>query len=226
MNIITTSRNIHKITQIFAKDLAKIITGSVLFQRGNRSIEEIVAMAKRSSAKNLIIIHENKGKPSALNLTSLPFGPTYFFTLSDLKMRTTLIVEAKAQETPIKEIKTNKTPFVFFENFTKKVGLQTKDALLKLFGGIDKQYQGSECAVVFHCREDLIYFRVYEFRESYTANEELGRFLLKSKKVILAEIGPRFALKLYKVLEETPDVKYTKEKFKLFRVKKKKKAII
>jgi U3 small nucleolar ribonucleoprotein protein IMP4 len=110
---LTTSRDPSSRLIQFSKEIAKIFPNTLKQNRGNHKIGEIVEACKADEFTDLVVLHETRGEPDAMLITHFPFGPTIYFTLSNVVMRHDL-----KQTVPISE----QAPHLIFHNFTTKLG--------------------------------------------------------------------------------------------------------
>lgn len=76
---LTTSRDPSSKLVQFAKELTLLIPNVERINRGNMSLEELIASCRRHDFTDLIIVHEHRGIPDGLIVSHLPYGPTAYF---------------------------------------------------------------------------------------------------------------------------------------------------
>lgn len=81
---VTTSHGPSSMLKAFSKHLSLILNASHLM-RGRMSQEDLTGYCTAQQITHLFIIHESKGHPSTLILTKYPHGPTYRFSLFNMK---------------------------------------------------------------------------------------------------------------------------------------------
>lgn len=138
-------------------------------------------MCKSNNVTDFITIHETRGNPDSLIVCHLPFGPTAYFQILNTVMR---------HDIPNIGTMSEAYPHLIFHNFTSKVGKRVSNILKYLFP-VPKE--DSKRVITFANENDYISFRHHIYK---TINN----------KVELAEIGPRFELKLYEIKLGTVDI--------------------
>eukprot|EP00055_Hartaetosiga_balthica_P011434 m.51987 g.51987 ORF g.51987 m.51987 type:complete len:154 (-) comp7592_c0_seq4:228-689(-) len=111
--------------------------------------------------------------PSPLDgiiVSHMPYGPTAFFSLSNVVMRHDIVDVGKMSEA---------SPHLIFNNFSTKVGKRVTNILKFLF---PVPREDSKRVMTFSNESDYISFRHHVFTK-------------KGKEVELAEIGPRFEMR-------------------------------
>jgi U3 small nucleolar ribonucleoprotein protein IMP4 len=129
----------------------------------------------------LIIVHETRGQPDGLIVSHFPHGPTAYFTLSNVVLRHDIEDKGTVSEA---------FPHLIFNNMSSKLGERTKNILKYLFP-VPKE--DSKRVMTFANDKDYISFRHHVFHTV-------------GKEVHLAEVGPRFEMKLYRVQLGTVDM--------------------
>lgn len=145
--LITTSRNpSSKLTQ-FAKELKLIFPGSIRINRGNHVLSELTETCKQHEATDLILVHETRGKPDGLIISHMPYGPTAYFSLSNVVPRH-----------DIEDISTMslQLPHLIFHNFNTKLGERVTTILKYLF---PPAKENSTRVITFANDDDFISFR-------------------------------------------------------------------
>lgn len=82
--LVTTSHSPSSALKSFAKHISLVFNGSHLL-RGAMSENELSNYCNNQSITHLIILKENKGNPSSFVLSKYPNGPTYYFSLFNVK---------------------------------------------------------------------------------------------------------------------------------------------
>ncbi|BFZ10735.1 hypothetical protein BsWGS_13774 [Bradybaena similaris] len=178
--MITTSRDPSSKLKQFAKEMKLVFPNSQRINRGNYRMEQLMDACRANDITDVIMVQEHRGVPDGLVVCHLPYGPTAFFTLSNVVMR---------HDIPDVGTMSEAYPHLIFRNFTSKLGLRVKDILRYLFP-VPKE--DSRRVMTFAVEDDYISFRhhVYKFEE---------------RQVQLKEVGPRFEMKLYKIVRGTAD---------------------
>ncbi|CAG5119467.1 unnamed protein product [Candidula unifasciata] len=178
--MITTSRDPSSKLKQFAKEMKLVFPNSQRINRGNYRMEQLMDACRANDITDVIMVQEHRGVPDGLVVCHLPYGPTAFFTLANVVMR---------HDIPDVGTMSEAYPHLIFRNFTSKLGLRVKDILRYLFP-VPKE--DSRRVMTFGVEDDYISFRhhIYKFEE---------------RQVQLKEVGPRFEMKLYKIVRGTAD---------------------
>lgn len=187
--IITTSHTPSSRLKQFAKELKLIFPNSQRINRGNYQTKQLIEACRANECTDLVIIHETRGQPDALQICHLPYGPTAYFTLYNVVMRHDIENAGTMSEA---------YPHLIFNNFTSKLGKRCVDILKYLFP-VPKDE--SKRVITFSNTEDFISFRHHTFKKSEANKNEID----------LNEVGPRFELKLYQIKLGTIDNEDTAE---------------
>lgn len=147
--LITTSRDPSSRLQQFAKEMKLMFPNSQRINRGNHVISEIVAACKANEVTDLIILHEHRGTPDGMIISHFPYGPTAFFSLSNVVLRHDI---PQAMEKKVSE----KYPHLIFTGFSSPLGLRTQSILKYLFP-VPKE--ASKRTITFANQSDYISFR-------------------------------------------------------------------
>jgi len=83
---VTTSHSPSSSLKMFAKHISLVFNGQMLI-RGNQSYEKLDKYCQDYGITHLIILTETKGNPTSLTLCRYPQGPTYSFSLFNLKFQ-------------------------------------------------------------------------------------------------------------------------------------------
>lgn len=179
--VITTSREPSSKLKIFAKELKLIFPNSQRINRGSYELKQLVESCKANDVTDLIIAHETRGNPDGLIICHFPFGPTAYFQLANVVMRHDIEGLGTMSEA---------YPHLIFNNLDSKLGVRTANILKHLFP-VPKP--DSKRIITFSNANDFISFRHHNYRK------EAGI-------ITLAEVGPRFEMKLYEIKLGTIDV--------------------
>jgi len=172
--IITTSRDPSSRLKIFAKELKLVFPNAQRFNRGNYIIKEVVETCRAKEVTDLIIVHETRGEPDGLIISHLPYGPTAKFALMNVVMR---------HDIDEKQPMSLAYPHLIFHRFDSGLGERVQNILKYLFP-VPKEE--SKRVITFANFNDFISFRHHTY--------------VKYGKVVnLAEVGPRFEMRLYQI---------------------------
>ncbi|KAK3864167.1 hypothetical protein Pcinc_030122 [Petrolisthes cinctipes] len=178
--VITTSRDPSSKLKQFAKEIKLLFPNSQRLNRGNFETKQLMEACRNNDITDFIVLHETRGNPDAMLISHLPNGPTAYFNLTDVVMR---------HDIPNMGTMSEQFPHLIFHNFKSKLGLRTRNILKYLFP-VPKD--DSQRVVSFINLDDWILFRQHTFKK---VNE--------GKDHELNEIGPRFSMKLYKIMMGT-----------------------
>ncbi|XP_014235472.1 U3 small nucleolar ribonucleoprotein protein IMP4 [Trichogramma pretiosum] len=173
--VITTSRDPSSRLKMFAKELRLIFPNSQRMNRGNYEMKQLIDACRANAVTDFIVVHEHRGVPNSLVICHLPYGPTAYFTMADVVMR---------HDIPEIGTMSEQYPHLIFHNFKTKLGLRTMDILKYLFP-VPKE--DSKRVITFANHDDWIVFRNHTYKKN-------------KKDVELEEVGPRFQLKLFKII--------------------------
>ena len=130
---------------------------------------------------DLVVIHEHRGEPDTIMISHLPHGPTASFSLSNVVMR---------HDIPDAGTVSEAYPHLIFNNFKTALGERTM-SILKYCFPVPKE--DSKRVLTFSNDSDYISFRHHVYTRS-------------GKSVELAEVGPRWEMKLYSIKLGTIDM--------------------
>ncbi|XP_076756335.1 U3 small nucleolar ribonucleoprotein IMP4 [Xylocopa sonorina] len=179
--VITTSRDPSSRLKMFVKELRLIFPNSQRMNRGNYEMKQLINACRANDVTDFIIVHEHRGVPDSLIICHLPYGPTAYFTMSDVIMR---------HDIPDIGTMSEQYPHLIFHNFKTKLGERVTNILKYLFP-VPKE--DSKRVITFANHDDYISFRHHTYKK------------LHGKDVELTEVGPRFQLKLYEIKLGTLD---------------------
>ena len=174
--MITTSRDPSSRLKMFAKEIKLIFPNSQRINRGNYEVKQLVQACRANDVTDMMVLTEHRGDPDGLIVCHLPYGPTAYFTLSNTVMR---------HDIPDVGTMSEAYPHLIFDKFSSKLGERVKNVLKYLFP-VPKE--DSRRVITFANQEDYISFRHHTYKKGENRNIEL------------AEVGPRFEMKLYKLL--------------------------
>lgn len=171
--IITTSHDPSSRLKMFAKEMKLILPNSQRINRGKYQTKQLIEACRANECTDLIIIHETRGNPDAIQICHLPYGPTAYFTLFNVVMRHDIEDCGTMSEA---------YPHLIFNNFSSNLGKRCMDILKYLFP-VPKE--DSKRVITFSNQEDYISFRHHTFKKSAENRNEID----------LDEVGPRFEMK-------------------------------
>ncbi|XP_069975034.1 U3 small nucleolar ribonucleoprotein protein IMP4 [Penaeus vannamei] len=180
--IITTSRDPSSKLKQFAKEIKLLFPNSQRMNRGTYESKQLIEACRSNNVTDFIVLHETRGNPDAMVISHLPNGPTAYFNLADVVMR---------HDIPDIGTMSEQYPHLIFQNFKSKLGQRTQNILKYLFP-VPKD--DSQRVVSFVNWDDWILFRQHTFRK-----------VDGGKDHELQEIGPRFSMKLYRIILGTVD---------------------
>ncbi|KAJ3340051.1 snoRNA-binding rRNA-processing protein imp4 [Gonapodya sp. JEL0774] len=172
--LITTSRDPSSRLQQFAKELRLVFPNSQRINRGGYVMKELADACRNNDVTDLIVVHEHRGKPDGLIVSHFPYGPTAYFTLHDVVLR---------HDVPDPGTVSEQYPHLIFDNFSSKLGKRVESILKYLFP-VPKD--DSKRVLTFANKSDFVSFRHHVFHKA-------------GNDVKLAEVGPRFEMKLYEI---------------------------
>lgn len=183
--LITTSRDPSSRLQQFAKEMRLIFPNSQRINRGNNVIPQIVSACRANEVTDLIILHEHRGVPDGMVISHFPYGPTAFFSLSNVVLRHDI---PEAMENKVSEA----YPHLIFSAFSTRLGQRTQSILKYLFP-VPKEE--SRRTIAFINQNDFISFRHHVHKK-----------VLGKEDVEMTEIGPRFEMRLFQIKLGTVDI--------------------
>jgi U3 small nucleolar ribonucleoprotein protein IMP4 len=145
-------------------------------------MKDIVDTCKSNEVTDLVVVHEHRGEPDGLIITHFPYGPTAYFTLYNVVMRHDIKNQGTVSEA---------YPHLIFDNFDTKLGQRVSNILKYLFP-VPKP--DSKRVMSFVNKSDYISFRHHVYHQT------------SHKEVHLAEVGPRFEMRLYQIKLGTVDL--------------------
>lgn len=172
--MLTTSRDPSSRLKMFVKELRLIFPNSQRMNRGNYEMKQLLHACRANNVTDFIIVHEHRGVPDALVICHLPYGPTAYFTLSDVIMR---------HDIPNIGTMSEQYPHLVFHNFKSKLGTRVTNILKYLFP-VPKDE--SKRVITFANHDDYISFRHHTYKRN-------------KQELLLSEVGPRFQLRLYEI---------------------------
>ncbi|CDR40161.1 CYFA0S04e04896g1_1 [Cyberlindnera fabianii] len=173
--IVTTSRNPSSRLAQFTKEIKLLFPTAVRLNRGNYIMPNLVSACQSSGTTDLVIVHEHRGVPTSLTISHFPHGPTAFFTLHNVVLRHDILNSGNQSEAH---------PHLIFNNFTSKLGKRVETILKHMFPpGVKKD---SPRVITFSNDGDFISVRQHVYVKTRDGVE-------------IAEVGPRFEMRLYEL---------------------------
>jgi len=182
--MLTTSRDPSARLKKFAKEFRLLIPNAQRLNRGNYEFKQLLTACRANGVTDFMVLHEHRGVPDGLIICHLPYGPTAYFTISDLVMRHD-IPDVKDQIGNMSE----QYPHLVFHNLKTRLGLRVTNILKYLFP-VPKD--DSRRVMTFANHDDYISYRHHTYKK-----------VEGGKKIELKEIGPRFQLRLYEIKQGT-----------------------
>ncbi|KAI9295420.1 Brix-domain-containing protein [Neoconidiobolus thromboides FSU 785] len=181
--LVTTSRDPSSRLQQFSKEMRLMLPNSQRVNRGNYVMKDIVDTCKSNDVTDLVILHEHRGEPDGMIISHFPYGPTAYFTLYNVVLRHDIKDRGTVSEA---------YPQLIFDKFETKLGQRVMNILKYLFP-VPKP--DSKRVLTFANQNDYISFRHHVY------------YKVGPKDVQLAEVGPRFEMRLYQIKLGTADLK-------------------
>lgn len=151
--MITTSRDPSSRLKMFVKELRLIFPNSQRMNRGNYEMKQLVNACRANEVTDFIVVHEHRGVPNSLVVCHLPYGPTAYFTMTDVTMR---------HDIPDIGTMSEQYPHLIFHNLTTKLGIRTAKILKYLFP-VPKEE--SKRVITFANHDDYISFRHHTYKK-------------------------------------------------------------
>lgn len=196
--LVTTSREPSQKLLEFAKEIKLVIPNSERINRGHYAIDSIMESAKKNNYTDVVMINESgKGTPDTLIVSHLPLGPTLYFSLTNIIARHDIENCGTMSE---------QYPHLIFENFSTPLGRRVATALKYLFP-IPKET--ATRVITFDNENDFISFRHHTF-ENRNKQKKLDASAVSEgqlSRIELTEVGPRFELTPFKIMQGTLDMK-------------------
>jgi len=184
--MVTTSRDPSSRLKNFAAEVKLLFPNAQRLNRGGYEITELVKACVANEVTDLILLHETRGEPDQIVVCHLPHGPTTYFSILNTVMRHDFDKNQKEKLGHMSEA----YPHLIFHNFTTKLGKRAMAVLKHLFP-VPKE--DTRRIMTFVNEKDYISFRHHTYK------------MVDGRHVELTEAGPRFELKLYKIILGTVD---------------------
>ncbi|CAO1614539.1 unnamed protein product [Jaminaea pallidilutea] len=174
-------------TRDFIDELLNMFPGGEYRPRAKAkgaSLGKIAGWARKRGYNAMVVVGEDHKEPTMLTLIGLPNGPSAIFRLTSVRMGKD--IHGHARSTP-------HSPELILNNFTTALGHSVGSLLQSLFPAIP-QLEGRQ-VLTAHNQRDFIFFRRHRYEFSMRKGEEIAR---------LQEIGPKFTVKLRKLMSGLP----------------------
>lgn len=191
--IVTTSRNPSTRLSQFAKEIKLLFPDAVRLNRGNYVMPHLASACVKSGTSDLVVLHEHRGVPTSLTISHFPHGPTAFFSLHNVVLRHDILNSGNQSEV---------NPHLIFDNFTTPLGQRVVTVLKHLFTPGPKK--DASRVITFANRGDFISVRQHVYVRTREGVE-------------LAEVGPRFEMRLFELRLGTIENKDADVEWKLRR---------
>lgn len=186
--LVTTSRDPSSRLGGFAKEIRLLLPTSIRLNRGNTVLPSLVQSATTAGLSDVILLHEHRGKPTAMTVSHFPHGPTASFSLHNVMLRHDL---DNADRGTVSE----SYPHLIFDGFTTPLGKRVLTILQHLFPPRPSAAKLGSRVVTFKNIQDNIEVRHHVFvKTGYQSIE-------------LAEVGPRMTMRLFEIRAGTLDNK-------------------
>ncbi|KAF0991459.1 hypothetical protein HZS_554 [Henneguya salminicola] len=167
-----------KYTHKFTEELNKLFRNGKVVNKYGATMKKITRKATEAGFNDLIVVGEDHRQINRMIHVHLPNGPTAIYRMSGVKLPKEIHNHAS---------QTSHNPEMQLTNFKTPIGIMVSTMLKNLFPPGENLY-GRQVAT-WQNHKDYIFFRQY-------------RYMFESKeKAALQEIGPRFTLKLQKLLK-------------------------
>src|ERR1700761_8022670 len=186
--LVTTSRDPSSRLSSFAKEIRLLLPTAIRLNRGNLILPNLVSSAKAADLSDVILLHENRGTPTALTVSHFPHGPTASFSLHNVVLRHDIPNSSRGTVS-------ESYPHLIFEGFTTPLGRRVVKILQHLFPPRDGSQKLGSRIVTFKNIEDSIEVRHHVFVKTGYQSVEL------------AEVGPRMTMRLFEIRQGTAENK-------------------
>jgi U3 small nucleolar ribonucleoprotein protein IMP4 len=181
--MVTSSRNPSSRLIQFVKEVNLLFPGARRMNRGGHKIVDLVNACRKNGYTDLVVVHETRGIPDGIIISHLPYGPSAFFGLYNVVTRHDIEGGMPTMSTEY--------PHLIFNNLTTKLGIRLQTILKNLFPAPKEE---SNRVITFSNENDFLSFRHHNYKKN-------------KDKVELTEVGPRFEMRLYKILLGTLEMK-------------------
>lgn len=187
---VTTSRDPSSRLRAFAVEMKLVFPASVRINRGSTTTRELLDAARGADFTDVVVLTETRGEPDGLIISHLPYGPTLHCSLSGAVLRHDIDGRGTVSEA---------APHLIFHNFGSALGARVRTVLAHLF---PLPKPDSARVLTFANDNDFVSFRHHTYAKAPSAAP--GDKLRKGD-VVLAEVGPRFELRPFKLALGTLD---------------------
>lgn len=115
-------------------------------------MKQLIHACRANDVTDFIVVHEHRGVPDGLIICHLPYGPTAYFTMTDVVMR---------HDIPNIGTMSEQYPHLVFHNFKTKLGNRVMSILKYLFP-VPKE--DSKRIITFANHDDYISFRHHNYK--------------------------------------------------------------
>lgn len=178
--LLTTSHDPSSKLVQFLKEMKLVFPNCERMNRGGHTVKEIVETCRTDGFTDLMVLQEHRGVPDGLVVTHMPYGPTAYFGLLNVRMRHDIEGATNMSEA---------YPHLVLHNLSTKVGTRVATILKHLFPVPKPE---SKRVISLINQADLIAFRHHVYSR-------------EKADVHLFEVGPRFDLRLYQIKLGTID---------------------
>ncbi|KAJ1976176.1 snoRNA-binding rRNA-processing protein imp4 [Dimargaris verticillata] len=180
--LITTTHNPNTRVVQFMKELRSIFPNAQKMNRGHHSVNKLVEICRVNQVTDLVVVTHSNGQPSGMTVCHFPHGPTVYFTLFNVVLR---------HDIPNIGSMSEAYPHLIFHNFSTTLGTRVTNVLKHLFP-VPKE--DTKRVMTFANDNDFISFRHHVYQKT------------SHKEVMLAEVGPRFEMRVYEIRLGTLDI--------------------
>ncbi|KAG9395610.1 Brix domain [Carpediemonas membranifera] len=198
--LITTSHNASGPLKTFVKELKLMIPNAEKVNRGKETMRDVIENA-RDNFTDVILVHEHGGKPDTMIISHLPYGPTAYFSLENVVLRSQVLAALERRNPGASKKPTSgAAPHLIFDGFSTLLGQRLRMILKHIFP-VPKV--ASRRVVTFANENNHIVFR----NHIYTRG--------KNDEVELEELGPRFDMRPFRIQAGTYNEKATDDEWAL-----------
>ncbi|GAB0491007.1 hypothetical protein MMPV_002250 [Pyropia vietnamensis] len=179
--VVTTGMGAGKVaSHAFASSLLEVVPNSEFLERCALTPTQVLHHAKSVGASDVLLIREDHKKLTSLTHVHLPAGPTAVWRLTSVVPPREIRGHGKALPG---------RPEVLLNNFSTTLGHRIGRMLGALFGGGVGVSGRARQVVTWHNQRDFVFFRFHRYI-----------FQDGGERVGLQELGPRFTLRLDRLL--------------------------
>lgn len=178
---VTTSRDPSGPIKHFAREISQFIPNAERVNRGAADLKSLMTLCRNHEMTDLVIVHGTHGDPDCLIVSHLPYGPTAYFSLTNVVMRRQV-----ENPPPI----STAFPHLIFDQLTSKLGIRVKRILQAMFPVPNPE---TRRIISFINRNDWISVRQHTFTRT-------------GGEIQLAEIGPRMEMRPFRIIQGTVEM--------------------